>query len=87
MSNEPRKLTPTEINVVLDRLFSKKRRKLVQANLETVWIQPDMINMTAHATLNIELDDMQELAEARDRAEKEILEETKKNLGKSGKSS
>ena len=80
MSNEPRKLTPTEINVVLDRLFSKKRRKIVQANLEKVWIQPDMINITAHATLNIELDDMKELAEARDRAEDEILNENKKSL-------
>ena len=84
MSNEPRKLTATEINVVLDRLFSKKRRKKVQTDLESVWIQPQMINITAQATLNIELDDVFELAEARDKAEEAIIKETKKNL-KEGK--
>ena len=84
MSNEPRKLTATEINVVLDRLFSKKRRKKVQTDLESVWIQPQMINITAQATLNIELDDVFELAEARDKAEEAIIKETRKNL-KEGK--
>ena len=84
MSNEPRKLTATEINIVLDRLCSKKRRKKVQTDLESVWIQPQMINITAQATLNIELDDVFELAEARDKAEEAIIKETKKNL-KEGK--
>ena len=82
MSNEPRKLTPTEINVVLDRLFSKKRRRKVQSDLEKIWIQPEMINLTAQATLTMDLDDVYELGAARDKAEEEILKETKKSLGK-----
>ncbi len=85
MSNEPRQLTPTEVNVILDRLFSNKRRMKVKQDLLNVWIQPNVINVTAQATLTMDLDDVYELASARDLREAEIMQETKKSLGKGKK--
>lgn len=85
MNNEPRQLTPTEVNVILDRLFSNKRRIKVKQDLLNVWVQPDVINVTAKAELTMDLDDVYELAAARDLREEEIMEETKKSLEKAKK--
>ena len=85
-----RSLTSTEIEVILDRVFSTQKRMKVKADLKKMVIDDTNPSATVQAGCNtaIDLETLTDLAELRERRETGLLEEAEDELekGKDGKS-
>ena len=80
--SEPRNLTETEIEVILDRIFSGSNRTKTKKSLKKMLVNA---NGTVQAGCNtiLDYDTLVDLAELKDRREADLLKEVKDITGES----
>ena len=83
--SEPRSLTETEIEVILDRIFSGSNRTKTKKGLKKMLVSP---NGTVQAGCNtiLDYDTLVDLAELKDRREADLIKEVEDITGESNES-
>ena len=78
--SEPRNLTETEIEVILDRIFSGSNRTKTKKSLKKMMVNP---NGTIQAGCNtiLDYDTLVDLAELKDRREADLIKEVEDLTG------
>ena len=84
--SEPRNLTETEIEVILDRIFSGLNRAKTKKGLKKMIVNPDGGTVQAGCNTVIDYETLVDLAELRDRREEDLLKEAKDITGENDES-
>ena len=73
-----RSLTKTEIEVLLDRIFSKRKRDEVKKNLSKMKVNDiPSSNIQAGCTTHLDMETLKDLSELRERRESDLVKEAK----------